>query len=84
MTITPDIEADRHAELRDRLDHLRATAAARSRIVAFIHATEAYATEAYAANVFGDQLHLDDLRSLLNAEFDPDMAAADRARQAQP
>jgi predicted transcriptional regulator len=72
MTTT---EARAHDELRDRLDHMRAVADARSRVHALVEAAAGlgwtHAAALYDEAGIKHWLTLDDLRVLLDAEFTP-------------
>jgi len=74
MTIIDESRA--HADLRDRLDHLRTVADARQRVHAFIEAYEVWYCERRDSEPILNiptkaALMLDDLRVLLGAEFAP-------------
>jgi len=69
MTIIDESRA--HADLRDRLDHLRAVADARQRVHAFIEAYDRLQTWGPVFRANGLALDLADLRVLLDAGFAP-------------
>lgn len=78
MTIIDESRA--HAELRDRLDHLRRVAAARQRVHAFIEAygrvlewKPVFRADGAVLRIDGTKvaLQVDDLRILLDSEFAP-------------
>jgi len=77
MTIIDESRA--HADLRDRLDHLRAVADARQRVHAYLAAVERHNDVGLTAvgPVGGDRtegeavIYLGDLRVLLDADFTP-------------